>query len=238
MNGLFKGIGIALLLVLVGVASAIAVIALLLRQEETRVPDLVGKDIVTVVEVLSQQGLQLKVDRRESSPSVAKNSIISQSPPPGTGIKKGRAVRVVVSQGPSELLAPHVTGERYRKAEIILRQAGLPAPDVARTWSDREERDVVIAQDPPAGIPIGKGGKVNILVSLGRKGRLYVTPSLIGKRAEEAARLVDRMGVQHRITSRPSPTGSLTGDQTVVTQRPFPGSPLPADGIVEMEVSR
>jgi serine/threonine-protein kinase len=238
MNRILKGIGITLLLILVGVASAIAVIALLLRQEEIRVPDLVGKDIVTVVEVLSQQGLQLKVDQREPSQSVAKNSIISQNPPPGTGIKKGRAVRVVVSQGPSELLAPHVIGERYRKAELILRQAGLPAPDVARVWSDKDERDVVIAQDPPAGIPIEKGGKVDILVSLGKKSRLYVTPLLIGKRAEEAARLVDRMGLQHRMTSRPSPSGSPMGDQTVVTQRPLPGYPLPADGMVELDVSR
>jgi serine/threonine-protein kinase len=238
MNRLLKGIGVALLLILVGVASAVAVIALLLRQEEIRVPDLVGKDIVTVVEELSQQGLQLKVDQREPSQSVAKNSIIAQNPPPGMGIKKGRAVRVVVSQGPSELLAPHVTGERHRKAELLLRQAGLAAPDVARVWSDKDERGVVIAQDPPAGIPIEKGGKVDILVSLGKKSRLYVTPSLIGKRAEEAARIVDRMGLQHRMTSRPSLSVSLAGDRAVVAQRPLPGYPLPADGMVELEVSR
>jgi len=182
MNRFFKGIGIFLALIVVGVISAVAVIALLLRQEEVRVPDLTGQDIVTVIEVVGQQGLQLKVDRREPSQTVPRDAVISQAPPPGTGLKKGRALRVVVSQGPSELLVPRLVGEQYRKAEILLRQGGLLFLDIARAWSDAIERDVVIAQDPPAGTPIEKDGRVSLLVSLGKKGRLYVTPKLLGKK--------------------------------------------------------
>src|SRR5512143_839178 len=146
MNRILKGIGIFLALVAVGVASAVAVIALLLRQEEVRVPDLTGQDIVTVIEVIGQQGLQLKVDRREPSPTIPRDAVVSQSPPPGTGVKKGRTVRGVVSQGPSELLVPKLVGEQFRKADILLRQSALTVHDVARAWSDTIERDVVMAQ--------------------------------------------------------------------------------------------
>jgi beta-lactam-binding protein with PASTA domain len=238
MNRFIKGIGVFLALIVVGVISAFAVIALLLRQEEVRVPDLTGQDIVTVIEVIGQQGLQLKVDRREPNQTVPRDAVISQIPPPGTGIKKGRAVRVVVSQGPSEMLAPSLVGEQYRKAEIILRQGGLLVLDIARVWSDSIERDVVISQDPPAGTPIEKGGMVSLLVSLGKKGRMYVTPKLLGKKAEDAVRLVDRMGLQHRVISRTSATGSQGSDRIVVNQKPNPGYPVAADGMVELLVSK
>ena len=238
MNRLLKGIGISVLLIAVGVASAIVVISLLLRQEEVRVPNLIGQDIVTVVEMLSQQGLQLKVDRREPSQSVPKDSVTAQNPPPGTGTKKGRSVRVVVSQGPSELAAPQLVGEQFRKAEFILRQEGLPLPEVARIWSDKTERNVVIAQDPPSGTPLEKGRKVGILVSLGKKARLYVAPRLVGKRAEEAVRFVDRMGLRQRVTTRQTTTNAPDGERLVIAQRPLPGHPLPADGLGELEISR
>jgi serine/threonine-protein kinase len=238
MNRFIKGIGIFLALIMVGVVSAFAVIALLLRQEEVRVPDLTGQEIVTVIDTMYQQGLQLKVDRREPSQTVPRDAVITQDPPPGTGIKKGRTVKVVVSQGPSELLVPMLVGEQYRKAEILLRQGGLLFLDIARIWSDAIERDVVIAQDPPAGTPIEKGGRVNLLVSLGKKGRMYVTPRLLGKKAEEAARLVDRMGLQHRVVSRTSTSGFLGSDRIIVSQRPNPGYPIAADGMVELVVSK
>lgn len=238
MNRFIKGIGLFLALTVVGVISALVVIALLLRQEEVRVPDLAGQDIVSVIEVVGQLGLQLKVDHREPSQTVPRDAVISQAPPPGTGIKKGRALRVVVSQGPSEILAPRLTGEQYRKAEILLRQGGLLVLDIARVWSDTIERDAVIAQDPQAGTPVEKGGRVSLLVSLGKKGRLFVTPKLIGKKAEEAVKVVDRMGLQHRVTSRPSTSNPLGSDRIIVSQRPNPGYPLAADGMVELVVNR
>ena len=238
MKRFFKGLGIFLALIGVGVASAFAVIALLLRQEEVRVPDLIGQEIVTVIDTMNQQGLKLSVDRREPSQTVPRDAIISQAPPPGTGIKKGRAVRVVVSQGPSELLAPRLVGEQYRKAEILLRQGGLLAIDIARVWSDTVERDIVIGQDPPAGTPLERNGRVSLLVSLGRKGRLSVTPALLGKKAEEAVRFLERMGLQHRLTSRTSDTQQPAGDRVVVAQRPAAGLPLTSDAVVEIVVGK
>ena len=238
MNRFLKGISILLVLIAVGIVSALAVIALLLRQEEVRVPDLTGRDIVTAIELVSQQGLQIKVDRREANQTIVKDAVISQSPVAGSGIKKGRSVRVVVSQGPSELLTPTLVGEQYRKAEIQLRQGGLLAPFVSRAWSDTVERDLVIAQDPPAGTPLEKGSPVGLLVSLGRKARVLVMPKLAGKRAEEAVRLVDRLGIQHRVVSQASATDAPFGQRTVLSQKPLPGYPLAVDSMVDLVVSK
>jgi beta-lactam-binding protein with PASTA domain len=78
MKKLLRGFGIFLALVGVGIISAFAVVALLLQQEEVRVPDLAGQDIVTVIETVSQQGLQLKVDRREPHPTLPRDAVISK----------------------------------------------------------------------------------------------------------------------------------------------------------------
>ncbi len=238
MKRFLRGLSIFLALVGVGIVSALAVVALLLRQEEVRVPDLTGQDIVTVIEMLATQGLQLKVERRESHPTLPRNAVISQIPAPGSGIKKGRQVRVVVSQGPSEMQAPMLVGENYRKAEIMIRQAGFFPGDLSRVSSENVERDIVISQAPQAGSPVEKGEKIGLLVSSGKKVPLLVTPKLVGKKAEEAVKTVDRAGLQHRIVYKTSGTKLLAAERIVIGQKPGAGYPVPSDGTVDIVVSK
>jgi eukaryotic-like serine/threonine-protein kinase len=238
MKRFLKGLGIFFALVAVGIASAFAVVALLLRQEEVRVPDLIGQDIVSVLEVVNQQGLQLKVDRRQPHPAIPRDTVISQTPAPGIGIKKGRLVRVVVSQGPSELLAPKLVGENFRKADIMIRQAAFVPGDISRVASDSVERDLVIAQYPQAGSPLEKGGTITLLVSGGRKAEPLVMPKLTGKRAEEALRIVDRMGLQHRVTARATGDKPTGAERTVIGQKPGAGYPVSVEATVDIIVSK
>jgi eukaryotic-like serine/threonine-protein kinase len=238
MGRFFKGLGIFIALVGVGVASAFAVVALLLRQEEVRTPDLTGQDIVTVIEMITQQGLQLKVDRREPHPTLPRDTVISQSPLPGIGIKKGRPVRVVVSQGPTDMQAPKLVGEHFRKADMILRQAGFSPGIVSRISSESVDRDVVIAQAPEAGSSLERGGKLNLLVSAGKKTQPFMMPKLTGKKPEEAVKIIDRMGLQHRMIMRPPGDASPAPSRTVISQKPAAGSPVAADATVDIVVSK
>jgi serine/threonine-protein kinase len=239
MKRFLKGFGIFFILLGIGIASALAVVSFLLRQEEVRVPDLTGQDIVTVIETLNLQGLQLKVERRAADPLMPRDTVISQTPPAGSGIKKGRPVRVVVSQGPSSLMTPRLIGEHYRKADIQIRLAGFLPGSVARVSSDTAERDTVIAQVPQPDTPLEKSGTISLLVSSGKKQTALATPQLVGKRAEEAIRIMERMGLQHRLSyrsaaeTRPAETGRM-----VLSQRPAAGYPIAPDGIVEIVATR
>ena len=233
-----KGVGIFLALLGVGILSAFAVVALLLRQEEVRVPDLIGQDLVAVIDLAYQHGLQLKVDRREPHPSLPRDTVISQTPLPGNGIKKGRQVRVVVSQGPSDTQAPKLVGENVRRADILIRQAGFFPGEISRVYSATVERDLILAQDPQYGSPLDRGGRVSMLVSAGRKPQLLVMPKLTGRKAEEAVRLLERSGLQYRLISRAGTTRSQSGDRMVVSQRPGAGSPIANDAIADMVVSK
>jgi serine/threonine-protein kinase len=233
-----KGLGLFIALIGVGIVSAFAVVALLLRQEEVRVPDLMGQDIVNVIETVAQQGLQLKVDRRESHPTLPRDAVISQSPAPGSGIKKGRQVHVVVSQGPSDTQALKLVGENFRKADIMIRQAGFSPGTVSRVSSDRVERDIVIAQAPEAGSPLDKGSSIGVLISTGTKAQQYVMPALTGKKAEEALKIIDRMGLQSRVIARPPGEKDAGPDRIVIHQTPGAGSPVAMDATVDIVVNR
>jgi serine/threonine-protein kinase len=238
MKRFLRGLGIFLALVGVGIVSAFAVVALLLQQEEVRIPDLVGKDIVTVLDMVRQQGLELKVDRREPHPTLPRDSVISQSPAAGNGIKKGRQIRVIVSQGPSDTQTPKLAGEPYRKADLMLRQGGFVPGTVSRVSSESVDRDIVIAQDPQAGSPLGKGGAISLLVSSGRKAETFIMPKLAGKRAEEAVKIIDRMGLQHRVINRAAGEKAAATERTVIQQKPGAGSPVTADATVDIVVSK
>jgi eukaryotic-like serine/threonine-protein kinase len=233
-----KGLGLFIALVGVGIVSAFAVVALLLRQEEVRVPDLTGQDIVNVIETVARQGLQLTVDRREAHPTLPRDAVISQSPLPGAGIKKGRLVHVVVSQGPSDTQALKLVGENFRKADMMIRQAGFSPGAVSTVFSDRVERDIVIAQAPEAGSPLEKGGSISLLVSVGNKAPQYVMPALTGKKAEEALKIIDRIGLQRRVITRPSGDRETGTDRIVIHQKPGAGSPVAMDTMVDIVVNR
>ncbi len=237
MKRFLKGLVIFLALAGVGIISAFAVVALLLQQEEVRVPDLTGRDIVTVIDLVTQQGLQLKIDRRDPHPTLPRDSVISQSPAPGSSIKKGRQVHIVISQGPSDLQAPKIVGEQFRKADIMIRQGGFSPGSISRISSSTVERDVVIAQDPPAGSPLDKGGRISLLVSSGRKVDQLVMPNLAGKTAEEAVKTVDRLGLRRRLLYKAAGE-KPAGARTVIGQKPAAGLPVSTDAAVDIIVSK
>jgi len=238
MQRFLKGLAIFFGLSGVGVISAFAVVALLLRQEEVRVPDLTGRDIVNTIEVLSEYDLRLKVEQRLPHVTLPKGRVISQKPPPGSGIKKGRPVRVVVSLGPSETQAPAVAGVHYRKAVVLVRQAGYFPGMVSRVPSKSVKRDVVMAQDPPAATPLKKGQKINLLVSAGKKASTYAMPRLIGRTGAEAVSIIDRMGLERRLIYRTAKSKMLTTERIVISQKPLPGYPVAAHESVELVVSK
>lgn len=237
MKRFLRGIGIFFALIGVGIISAFAVVALLLRQEEVRVPDLTGQDIVAVLEVLNQQGLQIKVDRREPNSILPRDTVVSQTPAAGSGIKKGRQVHVVLSIGASDLQAPNVTGEHFRKADVMIRQAGFFPGAVSRVSSESVDRDIVIAQEPQPESLIDRGGKINLLVSSGKKVDVLIMPKLIGRRAEEAVVIAERMGLPNRITYKAA-GAAATSERVVTQQRPSPGSPVRRDATVDIVVTR
>src|SRR5207253_11418869 len=102
---------------------------------------------------------------RETSETVEKGVVISQTPNAGTHVAKNTAVGITVSRGPPQVQVPDVVGKTRDDAISTLTAAGLKF-DVHQVHSSKSP-DTVTAQDPPAGTMILKGKRVRINVSSG-----------------------------------------------------------------------
>ena len=92
---------LCLVFLLAAAASAYFTLTYIIKSEDTViVPDLVGKDVVSALELLTDLHLNTKVSGSEYSPQFPKNHVVFQEPDAGSEIKKDRDVRIIISKGP------------------------------------------------------------------------------------------------------------------------------------------
>ncbi len=127
-------------------------------------------------------GLNLNVDNRYYSGDVAAGHILTQSPAPGTVVRREWQVRVSESLGPQKVDVPETVGHEERVAELELRRAGLEVGTVARLPYPNAAEGTVIAQDPPAHAQDIAKPTVNLLVAAPDDETVngYVMPDLTG----------------------------------------------------------
>jgi eukaryotic-like serine/threonine-protein kinase len=89
------------------------------------------------------------------------NTIISQSPPPGSPITQGEVVSVKVSQGPPNVPVPDVQGMDARQAEKVLSHAGFQVNVVGSGISG----NTVSSYSPTGEAP--EGSTITIVLGLG-----------------------------------------------------------------------
>ena len=130
VNTGISAIGKLLIVVALAVAfllGLLGVVALALRGEEVKVPEIVGKDFLDSEKELTQLGLKIK--KRALRYSEEKpNTILEQLPKPGETVKTGQIILVVVSQeNPEGQEAPATV----KKDDETSEEDAHTAPDVA-----------------------------------------------------------------------------------------------------------
>ena len=156
------------------------------------VPQLIGKDVVYALNILTELGLDIKVSGFEYMSDVPENHIAHQEPEPGSEVKKGRDVRIIISKGPKTLVAPDLVGMDVRQALIIMEENGLVQGRLSHTHSDRAALDEIMSQVPAARTVVTRGDAVDLLVSLGRRPVTCQMPYLHGLVLEDAILILDR----------------------------------------------
>jgi serine/threonine-protein kinase len=217
--------------------SAYFALTLLIKSEGTViVPDLIGKDVVDVLKILTDVDLNAKVKATEFSERIPKGLIIFQSPEPGSEIKKGRDVKLIISKGARFIQMPDLRALTLRQALIALEEKGLCQGQLARAHSQDIEKDRVMAQFPLANDRIERTRCADILVSLGERQQAYKMPKLMGLDLEKAIALIN----QSRLT-----LGAVTASpqayrppNAVVEQQPPFGMRVLQGAVVNMAVNR
>jgi serine/threonine-protein kinase len=225
-----------LLFVVVSSVSAYLTITFFVKSEKTVVvPNLIGKDIVSSLQLLSNMKLNTKVKGTEYSAHVPANHVISQSPTAGSQIKIDRDVKVIISAGTQKVLLPSLAGLTRQQARIIVEENGLAMGHVARTWNNALQEGIIFAQSPRQGTQVLRGTEVNVLLSNGRSPQRFMMVDLRRIPLNEAVLRLEALALFPG--SIRTVRAANTPVNTVIGQIPEYGQPVEAGSTIDLEVN-
>ncbi len=204
------------------------------RKTQT-VPDLKGRPISAALDLLAPLNLGLEKKGSEFDSSVPIASVLRQEPAVGTVVREGKIVRVVVSQGGETVLTPSIVGLPLRNAEMLLRQNELALGEVNEAYSLKEDKGIVLSQEPKAETSVERNALINVAVSGGQPpAGVQLMPDFQRKNITDAQQWAQGAGVTIAQTKDPS---SLFPAGVILTQNPAPDAVLSPDTKVTFVVS-
>lgn len=115
---------------------------------------------------LTELGFRPRLDGERPNDSFPPGTVIWQDPPPGTVLQPNSVVQLVLSAGPAMVAVPDVIGLNLTQASKILVAAGVRVGAVDTT-SAGQERGVIVATRPAAGVGRPRGAAIALVVSRG-----------------------------------------------------------------------
>lgn len=218
-----------LVFILVAGGSAYLTLSLIIGSEDTVVvPDLVGKDAVSVLEILTGLGLNTKIRESEYSSNHPKNQVIYQDPEPGSEIKMGRAVGLIVSKGSRTIRVPDMKQRVVRQATILLQEHDLCQGKLSYTHSEKAKTNQIIAQSPFPGAIVARGQCVDLLVSMGKRPVAVIMPDVEDLSLEDAILTIEMsnlvLGDVAALFQEDRPQGVIIGQKPLSGYRVVEGT--------------
>lgn len=219
---------------LLAVASISAYVAMLwfLEADKMDVPRVIGLDTVAAEALITEAGLNSRVIADEFSATIPKGHVARQRPPQGTRLPLGGEVRLILSRGSDQLVAPDLSGLTAAQADRVLAEAGLVFGPVTSIHSDAHRRDTIIAQEPPAGATVTRGATIRLLESLGPLEDVVVVPDLRGREMVVALNLLKELQLEARMSF----VETVAQGGHVIEQDPAPGAQVKVGGQVQITI--
>lgn len=149
------------------------------------VPDVTGMVYLQAQHVLRDRGLTAEQVANRYDDQVPANYVIEQIPEPGTLVRKGRSVKLVVSLGLPLAVVPDLRGVNERDANVRLISSGLALGNITYEYHPEIPEGAIISQSLPSGTRVGTGTLVDVRVSLGPEARVVVVPDFRGQQVNE-----------------------------------------------------
>lgn len=127
--------------------------------EQVEVPDVRGITQDEARQRLIDAGLRLGDVSRASSPDVAPDLVLQQTPAPTENVNRNDRVDIVLSTGPPQVAVPSVVDQPVEQAQAQITELGLTAL-TEQTCEPGSQPGVVVSQDPVAGTQLTEGAEV------------------------------------------------------------------------------
>ncbi|MDR1701300.1 MAG: Stk1 family PASTA domain-containing Ser/Thr kinase [Sporomusaceae bacterium] len=206
-----------LFLLLISAAAAFLGFGNIGALREVAVPDVVGKQADIAERQLIESGLTVAISDTydEKTPS---GSVISQQPEPGSIVKEGRLISLIVSKGGEIVTVPALSGFNRANAEVQITNASLTLGKVAEEYSEQVQKDFIIGQNPLPAAQAPKGSAVDIVISKGPVPTKFDLPDLTGLSISAAVAKLDSLKLKLGTVTETETSSSAPG--IVVNQNP------------------
>jgi eukaryotic-like serine/threonine-protein kinase len=189
---------------------------------------------------LQQDGFAVTLARRYDN--TAKDNVIDEVPKPGTQVRQGSRVTLVVSNGPAPIVMPNFVGMSVESAQAQAQKLGITLDTSRQSAIPGVPADAIASQDVGAGAKIDKNTVVHAIVSTGVEtqptaaaaaGTATAVPAVVGKAYQDAINAFDGTGFVIRV----SYSTQNADNGYVIAEDPQPNTQLAQGSTVTLTVS-
>ena len=154
----------ALAMIAVAMISAFITMRLAIHGREVEVPSVAGLTVDDARSLAEGLGLNMDLESQFYSTTIPSGHILSQSPTPGTKVRRDWVLRVAESIGPQKVSIPNVVGQTEREATVTIRRLALDLGTIAYVPSPGPP-GIVVSQSPTPDAAGVDGPRISLLVS-------------------------------------------------------------------------
>ncbi|MCD6121970.1 MAG: PASTA domain-containing protein [Spirochaetales bacterium] len=211
--------------------------------EETLVPNIVGKDIISGLVDLQSKELYPKIQVRYSS-DYKKGTIIQQIPNPGSTVKAGRQVTLIISKGPiidkvEDYIGQNIGDVRIHLQTLFASHKALlkiKEDSVMYRFDDKSPPGTILEQKPEPGTPISDVTYLEFVVSRGPRGEYIEIPDYTDMPFQQV--ILDLAGKNIPFVFTVHDAKNDEGKGIVVSQSPKAKSAVSYGTVVQLEMTK
>jgi beta-lactam-binding protein with PASTA domain len=193
---------------------------------EVAVPKVTEVDLVEGLIILQKKNLRALVDPRYFSDQ-EKNIIVEQEPRPGSIVREGKDIRLIVSKGPIISIVEDYTGKtvsfvQNRLQEIFSFQGKTIRIGTISTVAAAEPPGTIVGQFPPPNTPITNVETIDLVVSKGTEIQAFYLEDYTDTDINEVMQMFALRGVLVHVVPEEVIDPSLNG--LIISQEPPEGT--------------
>ena len=186
-NALAIFITSVVMFVVMGLLAVVGFFVNLKNEDQVLVPSVEGSLLEDALIELQAKELYPRLQLRFSDDPSEKGRVLSQNPSPGSVVKAGRRVAIIVSRGTVIEKVDNYIGKNIKDVERLFASIFtsnsrriLIIKEPYSTIVDEAPEGTILEQNPPAGTEISSSTEIEFVVSRGNEPDLVEVPTFVG----------------------------------------------------------
>ncbi|MFF8942363.1 Stk1 family PASTA domain-containing Ser/Thr kinase [Streptomyces sp. NPDC014864] len=199
-----------------------------------KAPNFVGQSLDDAKRMAENSDLKLAPPTRKPCEEQPKGNVCSQDPTPGTDVKKGDTINLVVSTGAPKVAVPSVIGLSLDEAKSKLEGDDYKFNVVTKYRESSEDPNSVLEQDPVNGKEVQKGTTITLVVA--KAAEKSTVPDVTGQACDAAKQQMQASNLTGNCTEVETNDPNQVGK--VIQTSPAAGAQVDKGSTVTMQIGK